>query len=287
MLNPYQSLKLKLLNFGYDKLDHRWDFNNVISPFTRLYYITKGSAYVYHHHTKIQLLPGYLYLIPSYTYSSYKCNLSHEQYYISFFEEFGTGLSIFNFVSFNYRVKATRTDELYFRKLLELNPNRALVNNNPEYYDKYQMLMEFEERNEELSISNYLETHAILKILLSRFVDSQESLENTKNTNLDDVLTYISKNLHHNLNVSVLADYCNLSKDHFSRVFKKQYHIRPSKYIQNMLTERAMLLLITTRYSFEEIATKLGFENYNYFIRFFKLHVKKTPKEFRKEHVTI
>ncbi len=287
MLNPYQSLKLKLLNVGYDKLDHNWDFNNVISPFTRLYYITKGSAYVYHHHTKIELLPGNLYLIPSYTYSSYKCDISFEQYYISFFEELGTGLSIYNLVKFNYEVKATPLDEYYFKKLLAINPNRGLVNNNPEYYDKYQVLLGFEERNKDLSVSNYLETHSILKILLSRFIDAKATLENKKNTNIDGVLSFISKNLHHNLKVSVLADYCNLSKDHFSRIFKKQYQIRPSKYIQNMLIERAMLLLITTRYSIEEIALKLGFENYNYFIRFFKLHVKKSPKEFRKEHITV
>lgn len=48
MLEIFQSLRLTLLNTGYAKLNALWDFDNVISPFTRMYYITKGSAKVYH-----------------------------------------------------------------------------------------------------------------------------------------------------------------------------------------------------------------------------------------------
>ncbi len=287
MANQFQSLKLKLINVGYNKLDHDWDFDNVISPFTRLYLITKGDAFVYHNKRKFHLSPNNMYLIPSYTYSSYKCNLSHEQYYISFFEELGSGLSIYNFVNFNYEVKASKLDETCFKRLLYLNPNRHLTNYDPEHYDNYPVLLGSEKKNTELSASNFIETHGIVKLLMSKFIDASIAPNKPNNTNLDRVLNYISENLHETLTLTVLANYCNMSKDHFSRSFKKHYGLRPTKYIQNRRLERFLLLLITTNYSVREIALKVGFENYTYFLRYFKERMGKTPVEFRKEHIVV
>ena len=97
-----QTLKLALLNVGYAKLDPLWDYDDVISPFIRLYYITTGSAMVYHSNRAIELKPGHIYLIPSYTFGRYKCDDYHEQYYISCLEEIKNGYSIFNFSNFIY-----------------------------------------------------------------------------------------------------------------------------------------------------------------------------------------
>ncbi|NMH86018.1 helix-turn-helix domain-containing protein [Flavivirga algicola] len=287
MSNQFQSLKLKLINVGYNKLDHNWNFDNVISPFTRLYLITKGDAYVYHNKRKFHLRPNNMYLIPSYTYSSYKCHLKHEQYYISFFEELGSGLSIYNFMNFKYEVKASELDKVCFERLVALNSNRHLINYDPEHYDNYPVLLSFEKKNTELSASNYLETHGIIKLLMSKFIDTNTLSGKLNNANLDRVLYYISENLHENLTLTILADYCNMSKDHFSRSFKKYYGLRPTKYIQNRRLERFLLLLITTNYSVREIAHKIGFENYTYFLRYFKERIGKTPAEFRKERMIV
>ncbi len=287
MVNQFQSLKLKLINVGYNKLDHNWNFDNVISPFTRLYLITSGNAFVYHNKRKFHLRPNNMYLIPSYTYSSYKCNLKHEQYYISFFEELGSGLSIYNFVNFKYEIKASKLDETCFERLLSINPNRDLINYDPEHYDNYPVLLGFEKKNTELSASNYMETHGIIKLLMAKFIDANKSYDKVNNTNLDRVLNFISENLHETLTLSVLADHCNMSKDHFSRSFKKYYGLRPTKYIQDRRLERFLLLLITTNYSVREIALKIGFENYTYFLRYFKERIGKTPVEFRKEHIIV
>ncbi len=286
MVSQFQSLKLRLLNIGYVRLDSHWNYNNVISPYTRLYLITKGEAYVYHHNQKINLLPGKMYLIPSYTYSSYKCDVMHEQYYINFFEELGNGMSIYNFVNFKYEVEATTLDELFFKRLLEINPNRSLTNNDPEYYDNYPMLFKFENKNAELSNNNYLETHGTLKILLSKFFDETTRVSKDKSQRrINGVLNYISENLHNTLTVKNLANFCNLSVDHFSRKFKTTFGVRPIKYIQFKRVERAVLLLRTTTYSLDEISNTLGFENTNYFTRVFKKHMNITPTAFRKQEL--
>ncbi|MEW4922899.1 AraC family transcriptional regulator [Algibacter sp. 2305UL17-15] len=287
MVSQFQSLKLKLLNVGYAKLDHNWNFDHVISPFVRLYLITSGDALVYHSGKKLHLVPGNMYLIPSYTYSSYKCNLSHEQYYISFFEELGSGLSVFDFADFKHEVRATKLDTTYFERLLELNPNRALFDDDPDKYDNLPVLLEFEKKNSSLSPSQFIETNGILKLLFAKFLNSIKTIRKRNTSNLNGVMHYISENLNKTLTVKELAGFCHLSTDHFSRSFKEGFGVRPSKYIQYKRIERALFLLVTTKYPLKEISNTIGFEDYTYFSRVFKQHVGKTPREFRQEKVNV
>ncbi|MDX1769279.1 helix-turn-helix domain-containing protein [Arenibacter troitsensis] len=282
-----QTLKLALLNVGYAKLDPLWDYDDVISPFIRLYYITTGSAMVYHSNRAIELKPGHIYLIPSYTFGRYKCDDYHEQYYISCLEEIKNGYSIFNFSNFIYESKANPMDLYYFKRILELNPNRNLENNNPKVYDNRPTLMDFEKKNEELSPSEFMETHAILEILLSRFIKNTNSTSAKNNVKKEFgmVLNYIHENLHENLTVKQLADFCHLNTDYFSRVFNENFGMRPNKYIQSKRIERAQLLLLSTNNSLKQIAEKVGLENLSYFNRIFKSHTGTTPGIFREEHL--
>ena len=282
-----QSLKLALLNVGYAKLGPLWDYDDVISPFIRLYYITKGSAIIYHSNETIQLKPGHIYLIPSYTFGRYKCNDYHEQYYISCLEELKSGYSIFNYGSFIYDLEANPMDLYYFKRLLEINPNRQLENYNPKVYDNRPAIMDFEKKNEELSPSQFMETHAILEILLSRFIKypNTKSTKSNVKKEFGMVLNYINENLHENLSVKQLADFCHLNTDYFSRIFNENFGMRPNKYIQSKRIERAQLLLLSTNNSLKQIAEKVGLENLSYFSRIFKNHTGKTPGVFREEQL--
>jgi len=289
MQKVLQSLQLSLLNIGYATLDTHWNYDNVISPFIRLYYITKGNAKVYHNNMEFDLKPGFLYLIPSYTYSGYKCDHYHEQYYISFFEEVKNGLSIFSLASFNYEIKATDIDLKYFKRLLAINTDRALINDDPQVYDNRPTLLTFKKKNEQLSSAHYLETNGILRILLSRFILGQKDLINKTSSshNLSQIISFISENLHRELPISELASYCHLSTDYFSRIFKQKFGMRPNIFMQSKRVERAQLLLLTTDYSIQQIAEKVGLDNLSYFSRVFKKHVGKTPGSFRREQMKV
>ncbi|MCM4163692.1 MULTISPECIES: AraC family transcriptional regulator [unclassified Arenibacter] len=278
-----QSLKLALLNVGYAKLGPLWDYDDVISPFVRLYYITKGNAMIYHSNEAIELKPGHIYLIPSYTFGRYKCDVYHEQYYICCLEELKNGYSIFNYGNFIYELEANPMDLYYFKRLLEINPNRQLENYNPKVYDNRPTLMDFERKNEESSPTAYMETHAILGILLSRFIQNtkSKSLNSNEKKEFGMVLNYIHENLHENLSIKRLADFCHLNTDYFSRVFNENFGMRPNKYIQSKRIERAQLLLLSTNNSLKQIAEKVGLENVSYFTRIFKSHTGKTPGAFR------
>lgn len=289
MIEVLQSLKLTLLNIGYAKLDSSWDFDNVISPFTRMYYITKGSARIYHNNRVFDLKPGHMYIVPSYTYARYICDDYHEQYYISFLEEINTGLSIYSIKEFIYDIEADEHSLHYFKRLLTLNLNREIKNSDPKTYDNRPTLLDFIKQNENLNNTAFLETQGILTILFSKFIANYKQYPppSLSNSSFHQILNYINKNLQLPITIEELANICHYSTDYFSKIFVDTYGIRPSKYIQSKRIERAQLLLLTTNDSLKEIAQKIGLENLSYFSRTFKKHTGKTPASFRKEKVTI
>lgn len=289
MIQILQSLRLTLLNIGYAKLNTSWNFENVISPFTRMYYITKGSAKVYHNSQIFTLKPGYMYLIPSYCYAQFSCDNYHEQFYISFLEEVNNGISIYSLKNFNYEIEAGENDKEYFERLLALNSNREIMNSDPKTYDNKPTLQDFIKQNEVLSTKDFLETQGLLTVLFSKFITNYNVQNKIQvvNYGLQNILNYINNNLQLPITVVELAEICNYSPDHFSRLFKQVYKSNPNKFIQEKRIERSQLLLLTTNDSLNEIAEKVGLNNSSYFSRLFKKHTGKTPAFFRKEQVNI
>ena len=286
MLELLQSLKYNLLHVGYAQLDSKWDYDNVVSPFTRLFLVTKGEAVAYHSGKAFQLRPGYMYIIPNYVYNRYKCEDFHEQYYISFFDEIQSGLSIFNIKNFTIEVEATKLDRALFERLVALYPNRKVTDSEPKSYIRgLAGMLESNKRDAKLETNTFLEAQGILSVLLSRFMKNTntEYLAIGKKRSLNRTLLHIAENLHEPLTVKELAELSNLSVDHFSRLFKQQMNINPNTYIRSRRIRRAQLLLLTTNDTIGQISLKVGFESYAHFSRTFKLLTGKTPVDFRRE----
>lgn len=281
-----QSLKLSILHVGYAKLDHGWSYRDVISPFARLFYVTTGAAVMNHTNQVFNLKPGYMYLVPSYVYNSYNCEVFHEQFYLSFFEEIEPGLSITNLKHFIFEVKACPSDVHYFKRLIEINPDLEIKNNAPKPQIKRNLTTKVKRNKNSFSPSYYVETQGIMAVLLSRFVENKniDPLEGSDYRDLNRVLIYIAKNLHNTLTVENLAQYCGFSTDHFSRSFKNKFGIRPANYIQSRRIARAQFLLLSTQDSLKQIAENSGFKNASYFSRTFKKITGNTPACFRKTH---
>lgn len=281
-----RSLKLNILHVGYAKLDHHWNYSDVISPFMRLFYITKGTAVMNHTNQLFVLKPGYMYLVPSYIYNSYSCEEYHEQYYLSFFEEIEPGLSVANLKQLRFEVKANASDVLYFNRLMTLNPDLEIKNSTPKPQIKKVLTQKGKKANISFASSNYLETQGIISVLLSRFIMQRDHvvLEGGDYRDLNKVLIYIAKNLNSPITVEKLSKYCGLSVDHFSRSFIKKFGMRPVHYIQSRRIARAQLLLLSTQDSLKQIAEDVGFKNAAYFSRIFKQITGNTPASFRKTH---
>lgn len=285
MHDSFSTLRLSLLHTGYIDLGSEWQFEGVISPFSRLYLITEGEAWVMHHQQKFTLKPGYLYLIPSFSLSRYHCEKQMTQYYVSFLEETESGLSVFDVLGFDYEIPTRTIDHLLVERLLELNPGRTLQNIDPKVYDNQPGLLSFNQPPQGQPVDQLLETQGILLQLLARFVtgNNEKTVRQTKaHRQLRSVLNYIHTHLHEKITVEQLATLQHQNVDYFSRQFQQQLGIRPTDYIINKRLERAQLLMTTSSYALQEIAERVGISDIYYFSRLFKRRFAMPPGRYRK-----
>jgi len=289
MNKSLQDLNLSLLNVAKVQLDKRWNYDNIISPFSRMYWIKKGEGRVFHHQQQFHLKQGYLYLIPSFSYSHYQCSHFMEQTYVHFLEDTGSGLSVFTSQHFVYERPASDLDTRLFTRMLEINPHREIEKSDPRTYDNRAFTQKLLALNNKTSPKVLIETQGILKVLLSGFItDPVTSPANPlQSKRISDVLYYISEHLEETLTVQRLATYCHLNPDYFSRLFNEQIQMRPLDYIQLKRIERAQLLLTTTNHSLKEIANLVGFPNISYFNRIFSRISGQTPSDYRKSYWNI
>ena len=81
-----------------------------------------------------------------------------------------------------------------------------------------------------------------------------------------------------------VADYAsmlNLTPKNLNRKIVTEKQIAPNTIIKNRIILQAKRLLVNTTLSIKEIAVYLGYEDYSYFLRFFKSQTGSSPLTFR------
>jgi AraC-like DNA-binding protein len=277
-----------LLHVDYVKLNRKWNYNNVISPYFRIYYIDEGEGFIASKQEKVKLQQGYFYIVPSFTLCHLLCKEYLSQYFLHFFEESAEGISLFENNRKVIKVPASTLDIANFRRLLEINPGRGINrSDNPRDYEKHAYYKSYQELNKTVSDSVYFETQGILLQLVSRFLNSNRFKTKTPDpipSKILEAMRYIQVNLKENLSVNFLADNANLNQDYFSRLFLKYAGQRPLSYLHEKRIERAQYLIATTGLSYIEIAEKVGFENSSHFSKIFKKVTSITPGEYKKQN---
>ena len=98
---------------------------------------------------------------------------------------------------------------------------------------------------------------------------------------IHDVISYINQNYLSSFSLSDLAEHFFLSKEHLSRLFKKETGENLFSYIMELKLTEAKKLLKTTDMTLDDIAFHLGFSNGNYFSKVFKKNCGISPSEYR------
>lgn len=279
-----------LLNVDYVKLNKSWNYKNIISPFYRMYLIDEGEGLLSNPTDSIVLEPGFLYLVPSFTLCSYTCQDHLGQYYIQLIEDSPDGTSLLSSNRRILKVDLADSDISAMRRLLTLNPDRGLSRHNPRDYEKRPILRQFEELNNLLTLSAYVETNGILLQLLSRFLGAdtfKSDVQPPIPSKVLEAIHYIQTSLQLNLTVTGLAARAGQNVDYFSRVFLEHTGERPLSYIQFKRIEHAQYLMITADLSLEEIAASCGFESLSYFSRIFKKITGQTPGHYWRNTRTV
>lgn len=99
---------------------------------------------------------------------------------------------------------------------------------------------------------------------------------------LEPALTIIKNEFHKSFSVDDLAAACGLSVQHFIRLFKSAFSLRPTEYINLLRIEKSKELL--SRFSdmkISDISRLCGFNNESYFCMVFKKIEQETPREYR------
>lgn len=100
---------------------------------------------------------------------------------------------------------------------------------------------------------------------------------------IDKIKLYIDQNLDTMLSRKTIAEHFFMSEDYLSHLFKRETGHPLSNYITNMRISRAKTLLSSTELSVGVIALKVGFNDFSYFSKAFKLLTNMTPNEYRKK----
>ncbi len=94
---------------------------------------------------------------------------------------------------------------------------------------------------------------------------------------------YIEQNLTRALPIDEVAKSAHLSTSRALHLFKEVFGIPPYRYYLSQRLELAQSFLLDTSLSIQEIADRLGFEDYHHFSTFFKKECGQSPSRFRRE----
>lgn len=288
---------INIFNLDLIDVDSRWSWKNINSPFSRLYYITKGHARLKINDDHFELLPGKMYLVPSYATHDYYCEDFMQHYFVHFTCKIQTGLEILDIYKVDNEIDALPDDTKLFSRLLELNPNRKLNDLNPRLNPLNQLrdaksvpnILYIDDPGKELS--DMFESQGILRILISRFLKTAHKNETSQKLfaikRFEPVLNYIDMNISEKLTLEELAQIVHLNPTYFSNTFYKLFGERPVSFVNRKRIENAQSLLVLSNKTLKEIAVQTGFDDVNYFSRVFSKYTGQPPMKYRNTHSTL
>lgn len=269
-----------VLHIGEAHCDKDWNYKNVCSPFTRMYYITEGHAQIIFPDKVQDLRPRHMYIIPAFTPHSYACQEKFSHCYIHVYNE--ADHDILEDWELPTEIKAGEDKLALIHRLRDLCPKMELTQSDPLVYDNSPTMVHNILRNKQRELYARIESRGIVYLLLANFLQTAHLKQYIQDKRIRDVLAYIHSHLHEKPNIDKLAEVSCLSKDHLIRIFRKEMNTTPLAYINRKKMKKAQLKLLTETFSVKEIAYHLGFDNQAYFNRIFKKTTGLTPMAYKR-----
>ncbi len=114
------------------------------------------------------------------------------------------------------------------------------------------------------------------------FLEEEEPSRNSpKWDRFQNTVLYINEHYMEDLSLEKVAKHCGVTREHFSRLFRKQVGLTFREYLTRIRLEHAYRLLVHTNDLVVNIALNTGFPDLRGFNRKFKEMYKLTPKECR------
>jgi AraC family transcriptional regulator len=101
---------------------------------------------------------------------------------------------------------------------------------------------------------------------------------------LSRLTEFIEENIDKPITLAELAALVNVSRFHFTRLFKRSTGVTALSFVERCRIRRAQSLILETEMTLVEIALMTGFADQSHFTRRFHRHVGSTPAVFAREH---
>ena len=281
-----ESLNLLMLNVGMAHHDGDWNWQGVSSPFTRIYYVTRGTARLHLPDGVTELRAGHLYMVPAYTMHSYECDGVFEHYYLHVYEGVRNETDVMEMYDFPTEVKAEDGDMELMARMCMRHPEARLPESNPETYDNVGVFTDYVKRYQAMELWEKMELRGATLTLFSRFIRRARLREWVGDERMRRVLTYVHQHICEDISIDTLAELACVTKPYLIRIFKKELGSSPLQYVNQKKVERAQLLLLTEDCTVKEVAWQLGFTDHSYFIRMFRKTAGTTPQGYRQRFST-
>ena len=113
---------------------------------------------------------------------------------------------------------------------------------------------------------------------------SEAMIQKPRNSLSEKAEKFLMHQLHEEISVSQLAEYCGTSERSLLRHFRSHLGVTPQAHIQHLRVERAKALLESTHLSFDEIVERCGYSDSASFRKLFKRATAITPGDYRQRY---
>ena len=120
--------------------------------------------------------------------------------------------------------------------------------------------------------------------LILRHKDEFGYGETTVRERVGKSIEFMKGHLREPLKIATLAALVNLSRSHYTTLFKRVTGYAPLSYLNHLRMQRAVQLLNTTDLSIKRISDQLGFSDQFYFSRAFRKMHNHSPSEHRRRY---
>ncbi len=207
--------------------------------------------------------PGFLYSIPAFTPSRYRCIEEMELSYIHYKATVSGCMEPFEYLLWPFRMR---------------------VQDEPEVERIWQMVLAADTE----SPGGILQADACLRLFLARFAASSKNstVYGGDAQRFEPVFGYIEQRIHMPLRLKELAGLIHLHPTYFSNLFTETFGMSPMTYIMQRRVHRAQSLLKQSDATVQHIADMMGFKDAFYFSRVFKKITGIAPSIYRqRRHV--
>lgn len=232
-----------------------WGEDHISSPYTRIYMMTEGTAFLQCGEETVTMTPGHIYVIPAgYTFS-FRCENDFSKIYFHVSIKRKDGYDVFE------------------------GTNRIFIFNDPKAIQSMKNNFPLD------SVSKVLEARSGIYSVLCRCMRKLEDPELGRYSDqTNEIINYIEENLNCSITVEKVADALFLSPARVRRIFRQETGLSIGRFIDDRIMFAAEKEIRTGNATIHDISNSFGFCDQFYFSRCFSKKFGVSPQQYRKVH---